>query len=112
MLERDIKKYFLQEMHRIGALAEKFASNILRGPPDWLVTFESMYLTELKQPGGVLAPHQVRDHKRRAALGVKVWVIDSKEKVDLFAYALLLNRAFADEGLVARITCFEDLNAV
>jgi hypothetical protein len=45
-----------------------------------------MYLAETKAPGKGPRIDQLRDHQRRAARGVTVWVLNTKEAVDTFVY--------------------------
>ena len=68
----------------LGGLCEKFTTG-RRGPPDRLCTLPppvGMQLVELKQESGEVEAPQVRDHKRRAKLGVKVHVTWSLEDVE------------------------------
>jgi hypothetical protein len=63
--------------------------------PDDLVTWPwgEMDLVETKSPDGDGAePHQVRDHKRRAARRVPVYLIDTKDKVDDYVVARVIGR--------------------
>lgn len=71
-------------VERMGGLCEKFTSPGRRHVPDRLVTLPGgrMYLVECKRPGESPRAGQVRDHERRARLGVIVPVPSTPEEVD------------------------------
>lgn len=84
MKESTVEKYLKDEVVAVGGLCEKHVSPGLRAVPDRLITWPSgtMELVETKAPGKEPRDDQVRDHERRARCRVKVYVIDTKEKVD------------------------------
>lgn len=86
MRESAIEKYLCQRVAAIGGVCEKHVSPGLRGVPDQLVTWHDgrMFLCELKAPKGRTSGLQRKDHKRRARLGVKVWICHTLEQVDAF----------------------------
>lgn len=86
MLESAVEKHLRLAVKRAGGLYDKFKSPGRHGVPDRLVTLPGgvMDLVELKRPGGEAEDHQVRDHKRRAKLGIRVRVIDTKELADAY----------------------------
>ena len=86
MLESTVERYFVQRVRDCGGLAEKFTSPGRRHVPDRLVTLPNvpLHLVELKRPGEKPRPGQVRDHARRAALGHRVYVIDSLGAVNKY----------------------------
>lgn len=86
MRETKVETYLCDEVEKRGGLCEKHVSPGLRGVPDRLITwmFAHMDLAETKATGKKPRPNQIRDHKRRAKLGVEVHVLDTKEKVDAY----------------------------
>jgi hypothetical protein len=86
MKEAAVERYLVQEVEKRGGLCEKFVSPGRRSVPDRIVTwpYGVVHFVELKAPGKEPRADQLRDHARRAALGVNVFVIDSKAGVDLF----------------------------
>lgn len=84
MRESSIEKYLNEQVEKNGGLCEKHVSPGQHGVPDDLVTWPggTMELVECKATGETPDKHQLRDHARRAKLGVKVFVIDSKDGVD------------------------------
>ena len=84
MRESKIEKYLAQRVKAIGGLCWKFTSPNLRGVPDRVVILPNGLLVwvELKAPGKVPEPHQVRRHKELWQRGQRVIVIDSIEGVD------------------------------
>ena len=67
-------------------MALKFVSPGMAGIPDRLVLLPKgrIYFVELKAPGKALRPLQVKRKRQLEALGFKVYVIDSYEKIQLF----------------------------
>ncbi len=67
-------------------MALKFVSPGMAGIPDRLVLLPEgrIYFVELKAPGKNLRPLQVKRKRQLEALGFKVYVIDSYEKIQLF----------------------------
>lgn len=67
-------------------MALKFVSPGMAGIPDRLVLLPRgrIYFVELKAPGKNLRPLQVKRKRQLEALGFKVYVIDSYEKIQLF----------------------------
>lgn len=85
MLEKEIEKYLCDQIKRVGGICEKFTSPNKRSVPDRLVTlpFMPMFFVECKALKKKPTEAQIRDHIRRGELGVSVYIIDSKEAVDL-----------------------------
>ena len=55
-----------------------------RGAPDRLVMLPGRTVwVELKAPGKVAAPHQVREHQRMRRMGQRVEVIDSLRGIEV-----------------------------
>ncbi len=67
-------------------MALKFVSPGMVGIPDRLILLPRgrIYFVELKAPGKNLRPLQVKRKRQLEALGFKVYVIDSYEKIQLF----------------------------
>ena len=86
MLESDIESALVKRVKELKGLCEKFTSPGRRSVPDRLVTLPGniVIFVELKTPGKRPTPLQLRDHKRRSALGCDVRVIDSLEQVEVF----------------------------
>lgn len=84
MKEDAIEARLRKGVEALGGLCEKFVSPGRRNVPDRLVTLPrgEMYLVECKRPGESPRPGQVRDHQRRARLGVTVHVVSTPEEVD------------------------------
>lgn len=84
MRESCIERYLVKRVEADGGLCEKFVSPGRVGVPDRLITWPGgeMHLVECKAPGKVPRASQIRDHARRKRLGVEVYLLDTKEKVD------------------------------
>lgn len=93
--EQKIEEYLTEQVQARGALCEKFVSPGRRGVPDRLITWRpvnpmrsgQMDLVETKAENGRLRPEQRRDHKRRAMLGIRVYLLNSRAKVDTYVNA-------------------------
>ncbi|GMA48644.1 nuclease [Alicyclobacillus contaminans] len=86
MRERDIETYLREQVKAAGGRAYKFVSPGNAGVPDRLVLLPGgrAVFVELKAPGRRPTPLQLAQHKKIAALGFEVAVIDSKAGVDEF----------------------------
>ena len=84
MKENTVEMRLRKGVEAMGGLCEKFVSPGRRHVPDRLVTLPNarMHLVECKRPGEQPRPGQVRDHKRRARLGVTVRVVSTTQEVD------------------------------
>lgn len=82
--ESDIENYLVRKVKRLGGTAEKFKTPGRRSAPDRLLCFicGRAVFVECKAPGKKPTEKQYADHGRRRALGFKVYVVDTKEKVD------------------------------
>lgn len=85
MLEKDIEAYLVKRCKEQGWMCEKFTSPQRRSVPDRIVTLPGgqIVFVELKAPGKKPTEAQERDHAKRRGMGVRVYVADSKETVDL-----------------------------
>lgn len=86
MLESVIEKALCQRVRALGGMCEKFTSPGRRSVPDRLITLPGgdIIFVELKAPGKKATELQLRDHKRRRAMGCDVRVIDSLEGANAF----------------------------
>lgn len=83
MRESEIERHLCEQVHKWGGEVRKLKWINRRGAPDRVVMmFGKTIFVELKAPGEKPKPHQVREHKRMALMGQKVYVIDSKEQVN------------------------------
>lgn len=94
--EQKLEDYLQERVEACGGLCEKFVSPGRRGVPDRLITWSGgrMDLVELKAENGQLSPEQRRDHKRRMERGVRVYLLNTREKIDKYIALRML-------GLVA-----------
>nr|DAU25589.1 MAG TPA: Nuclease [Caudoviricetes sp.] len=86
MIEREIEEYLRLGVKKLGGIAFKFKSPGNAGVPDRLIVLPGnrIYFIELKRSGGEARPLQKMQINRLKGLGCKVFVIDSKERVDKF----------------------------
>ena len=82
MREKTIEAKLVKAVRIMGGLAPKFVSPGLDGVPDRLVLLPKgkIAFIELKAPGKVLRPLQVRRKRQLEALGFLVYRIDSPEQ--------------------------------
>lgn len=83
MREKDIERKLVKAVRQSGGLALKFVSPGMAGVPDRLLLFMGgkVAFCELKAPGQRPRPLQLRRIAQLRALGFKVFVIDSVEKI-------------------------------
>lgn len=83
MLESKIEEKLKKEIEKLGGLSLKFTSPGMAGVPDRLVLLPKgrIYFVELKAPGQKLRPLQLKRKEQLESLGLKVYVIDSYEKL-------------------------------
>lgn len=86
MLEKKIEQALCKRVKELGGLCDKFKSPGKRAVPDRVVTLPNnrIIFVELKRPGEEPTPLQLKDHKKRRALGCDVRVIDSLEGANAF----------------------------
>jgi hypothetical protein len=82
--ERDVERHLVKRVEALGGEVRKAQWIGRRGAPDRRVMLPGRLPTwvELKAPGEVAEPHQVREHNRMRRLGELVEVLDSVEAVD------------------------------
>lgn len=86
MLEKNIERYLVREVERIGGQAPKWASPGNRGVPDRIVILpdgRTIYV-EMKAPGKILRPLQRKWRKTLLGMGQEYYLIDSIDAVDRF----------------------------
>ena len=83
MREKAIEAKLVQAVKSMGGLAPKFTSPGLDGVPDRLVLLPGgkMVFIELKAPGKVLRPLQIRRKSQLESLGFSVYCIDRPEEI-------------------------------
>ena len=83
MNEKDIESRLRKDVMAAGGLALKFVSPGYAGVPDRIVLMPGgmMCFAELKAPGKVMRPLQMRRKKQLESLGFKVCCIDSVEQI-------------------------------
>lgn len=84
--EKDIEAYLREETKKIGGKAYKWVSPGNSGVPDRLVCLPNGLVipVELKAPGKKPTPLQEKRHAELRKLGIEVYVLDTKEKVNDF----------------------------
>lgn len=97
--ERDIERYLINQVNKLGGECNKVKWIGRRGAPDRLVMLPDRPVLgkwrevvstkpahgiwiELKAPGVPPEPHQLREHARMRKMGQRVEVVDSFAKVD------------------------------
>lgn len=90
MLERQIEKFLIDNVKKMGGYPIKMNSASLNGLPDRMILMPRgrVYFVELKAYGKKARPIQVAVHKMLIELGFKVYVLDTKEKVGEFINAI------------------------
>lgn len=81
--EKYIERKLVEEVKKAGGLAPKFVSPGLNGVPDRIVLLPSgcMAFVELKSPGKMMRPLQIRRKKQLESLGFKVYCIDEVSQI-------------------------------
>lgn len=83
MNEKYLERKLVKAVRKYGGLAPKFVSPGFDGVPDRIILLPSGHIAfaELKAPGKVMRPLQVRRKKQLEALGFKVYCIDNTEQI-------------------------------
>ena len=81
--EREIEKKLVAAVRNAGGIAPKFVSSGWNGVPDRIVLFPGgrMAFVELKSPGKVMRPLQMRRKRQLEHLGFKVFCVDGVEQI-------------------------------
>lgn len=91
MRESEIESYFKRRVKEEGGEVRKLQWVNHRGATDQLAMLNGPHFVELKAPGKKPEPHQAREHERMRKHGLKVYVIDTLEGVDLFIKEITSN---------------------
>ena len=83
MREKDIEERLVQEVRSQGGLALKFISPGWAGVPDRIVLLPGKRLAfvEVKAPGEIMRPLQVKRKRQLEALGFSVYCIDHPDQI-------------------------------
>ena len=83
MLENAIERKLVRAVRKRGGLALKFVSPGTNGVPDRIVLLPrgKLAFVELKAPGKVMRPLQVRRKEQLEALGFSVYCVDGVEQI-------------------------------
>lgn len=86
MREREIEQYFIRRVREAGGLQRKFVSPGHVGVPDRITGFpiQRFAFVELKRPKKGAEDHQAREHEKWREIGFVVFVLNTKEAVDVF----------------------------
>ena len=85
MLEKELEKYFVSEIKKLGGRCYKFVSPGNSGVPDRIVVLPKVvHFVELKTERGRLSPLQKRQIKKLNDLGQMPWVLYGFEDVENF----------------------------
>jgi hypothetical protein len=84
LAEKAIESYLNKRVKAVGGLTYKWVSPGCIGVPDRIVVLPGnrIYMVEVKQQSGRLAPIQRQVHATLARLGVQVLVFYNKEDID------------------------------
>lgn len=84
MTEKEIENYLVRKIKNKKGIAYKFTSPGNSGVPDRLCLLPNgkIFFVELKSPGKKPRALQVNQITKMTKLGQRVYVLDSKEKVD------------------------------
>lgn len=90
MREKDIERYFVQTVARMGGTAFKFVSPSHRGVADRVVCLPdgSTWFVELKAPTGKLSPLQKLFATRMTELNQNYTILWNKTEIDEWASGL------------------------
>ena len=85
MLERDVEKHLVKQVAKLGGKAYKWSSPANRAVPDRICCLpqSQIKLVECKAPGRTFSPLQAKIAKYLRGLGHEVFLVDTKEKVDI-----------------------------
>lgn len=85
--EKDIEKYLTQQVRKAGGIGWKFTSPGTRGVPDrYCAVMGKSFFAELKRPNHRRRADEALQKERHKALarqGVKVYVLETKQDIDL-----------------------------
>lgn len=101
MSEKELEKMFRDEVKKAGGCAYKFVSPGMSGVPDRLVILPDNCIgfVELKAPGKEPRPEQRYQHRRLAALGCYVTVLDDPDSIQRVIHEIRHHKTTADDFL-------------
>ena len=84
MKEREVESHLVAVVKRLGGECRKVRWIGRQGAPDRLVMLPGgvAWWIELKRPGGRVEAHQAREHARMLAMGQRVLVLDTIDKIN------------------------------
>jgi len=90
MRERDVEKYLVEKIRKLGGRAYKWTSPSQRGVPDRLCVLPGgrAVAVEVKRPGGKVTRMQERELAQLNTLGLQAVVVDSIEAVERLVESL------------------------
>ena len=90
MRESVIEKHLADSIKRLGGLCWKFVSPNLAGVPDRIVAMPGgrVFFVELKAPGKLPRPNQLRRARELQQRGVQALVLDSVPAIDMWLDAI------------------------
>ena len=114
MREYVIEQAFRDEVKRQGGLALKFTSQTMNGVPDRLVLLPEgkCGFCELKAPGKIMRPLQVKRKLQLEALGFPVFCVDSFDQIKPVIQAIRdYTPGDSTEGVGAKIPMLQQVMA-
>jgi len=92
MGEKLLEQKLRDQIKKLGGLALKFSSMTFTGMPDRIVLMPRgrIYFVEMKSEGKRPTPRQAIVHEQLRGLGFDVWVIDNREALAQFLFAVEL----------------------
>ena len=87
--ERNVERYLVDQVRRIGGLCKKWVCPESDGMPDRIVIHSGrIEFVELKRPGGKLRPLQQKRREELERQGAKVFTLSTKQEVDDYIFRL------------------------
>src|SRR4051812_27197108 len=102
MIEERVESHLKKRVRETGGEIRKVVWPGHRGAPDRLCGWERTQrsgFVETKRPKGKAEAHQLREHERLRAVGLRVDVLDTIERVE--QYVALMTRPDSDFGLLS-----------
>lgn len=84
--EQLVESYFVQRVNTTGGTTRKVKWLGHDGAPDRLAGWPNGRhgVVELKRPRGLAEPHQLREHSKLRAIGLRVDILENKAEVDAY----------------------------
>lgn len=89
--EKTIETYLKKQVEKLGGIAYKFTSPARKNVPDRLCVIKNVmpYFVECKETGEKPRPGQLRELRRLKKLNQRVFVVDTKRKVDAIIFLMI-----------------------